>query len=58
MILFGVYAIVTLVAPRVLVAPQLMNKHSRFVLFTWLASLGIAGISLILALSGLVSRAL
>ena len=57
-ILFGVYAIVTLVAPRVLVAPQLMNKHPRFVLFTWLASLGIAGISLILALSGLVSRAL
>jgi Zn-dependent protease with chaperone function len=57
-ILFGVYAIVTLVAPRTLVDPQLMNKHPRFVLITWLTSLGISGMSLILALIGLVSLAL
>lgn len=57
-ILFGIYALVTLIAPRVLVDPQLMNQRPRFVLIMWLISLGVAGISLLTALGGLVSRAL
>ncbi|MEY2698246.1 MAG: hypothetical protein RL720_202 [Actinomycetota bacterium] len=57
-VLFAVYAAISLIVPRILADPQLVSKRPGFVLYTWFVSLGIAAISLLTALVGLVGRAL
>lgn len=57
-ILFGIYASITLLAPRALVGPQLLNSKPKFVLTAWMSLLVVAGLSLIAALVGLAGRAL
>ena len=57
-ILIAVYAAISLFVPRVLADPQLVSKRPGFVLYAWFISLGIAALSLLTALVGLVALAL
>jgi Zn-dependent protease with chaperone function len=57
-VLIAVYAAISLFVPRVLADPQLVSKRPGFVLYAWFISLGIAALSLLTALVGLVGRAL
>lgn len=57
-ILIAIYTAISLVAPRLLANPALVSKRPGFVLYAWFISLGIAALSLITALVGLVGRAL
>ena len=57
-VLFAAYAAISLFVPRVLAEPQLVSKHPGFVLNVWFISLGVAALSLLAALVGLVGRAL
>ncbi|MDH6425185.1 Zn-dependent protease with chaperone function [Aurantimicrobium minutum] len=57
-ILIAVYAAISLFVPRVLADPQLVSKRPGFVLYAWFLSLGIAALSLLTALGGLVVLAL
>ena len=56
--LFAVYAAISLIAPRILANPELVNKRPGFVLRAWFICLGVAALSLLAALVGLVGRAL
>ena len=57
-VLFAVYAAISLIAPRILANPELVSKRPRFVLRAWFVCLGVAALSLLAALVGLVGRAL
>ena len=57
-VLFAVYAAISLIAPRILANPELVSKRPGFVLSTWFMCLGIAAVALLGALVGLVGRAL
>lgn len=57
-LLIAVYAAISLFVPRALANPELVSKRPGFVLYAWFISLGIAALSLLTALVGLVSRAL
>ncbi len=56
--LIAIYAAISLFVPRVLADPQLVSKRPGFVLYAWFISLGIAALSLLTALVGLVALAL
>ena len=56
--LFAVYAAISLIVPRILANPELVSKRPGFVLRAWFICLGIAALSLLAALVGLVGRAL
>lgn len=56
--LIAIYAAISLSVPRVLANPELVSKRPGFVLSTWFVALGIAALSLLAALVGLVGRAL
>ena len=56
--LFGLYAVVTLVAPLVWARPALVNSHPRLVLWGWVMSALVAGLSLVAALLLLIQRSL
>ena len=56
--LIAIYAAISLFVPRALANPELVSKRPGFVLYAWFISLGIAALSLLTALVGLVSRAL
>lgn len=56
--LFAVYAAISLIVPRILANPGLVSKRPGFVLWAWFICLGIAALSLLAALVGLVGRAL
>ena len=56
--LFAVYAAISLIVPRILANPELVSKRPGFVLWAWFICLGIAALSLLAALVGLVGRAL
>ncbi|MEY4533514.1 MAG: hypothetical protein RI926_1283 [Actinomycetota bacterium] len=57
-VLIAVYAAISLFVPRILADPQLVSKRPGFVLYAWFISLGIAALSLLVALGGLVAGAL
>lgn len=57
-VLIAIYAAISLFVPRILADPQLVNKRPGFALYAWIISLGIAALSLLIALGGLVGRAL
>ena len=57
-VLFAVYAAISLIAPRFLGNPALVSKRPGFVLWAWFICLGVAAVSLFAALVGLVGRAL
>ena len=57
-VLIAVYAAISLIVPRALANPELVSKRPGFVLYAWFISLGIAALSLLTALVGLVGRAL
>lgn len=57
-LLIATYAAISLFVPRVLADPQLVTKRPGFVLYAWFISLGIAALSLLTALGGLVALAL
>ncbi|MDH6536985.1 M48 family metalloprotease [Aurantimicrobium minutum] len=56
--LFAVYAAISLIVPRILANPELVSKRPGFVLRAWFICLGVAALSLLAALVGLVGRAL
>ena len=56
--LFAVYAAISLIVPRILANPELVSKCPGFVLRAWFICLGVAALSLLAALVGLVGRAL
>ena len=56
--LFGLYAAVTLIAPTVWARPTLVNTHPRLVLWGWVTSALVAGLSLVAALLLLIQRSL
>ncbi len=53
-----VYVAITLLAPALLARPEVLSRHPGAVLIWWFIFLGIASVSLIAALIGLVIRAL
>lgn len=57
-LLIAIYAAISLFIPRMLADPQLVSKRPGFVLYAWFISLGIAALSLLTALVGLVALAL
>lgn len=57
-VLFALYAVISLTAPRLLADPHLVSAKPRLVLVLWFLSLGIAALSLLTALLALIARAL